>query len=366
MKIVSKLILLVVSLAFLNSLDLFANKSENEKNLAYPPENLPDTTVWEYKGATLEDASNTVYQPHFNIHAEWDNVKKTYVLTKQNSKVLKLNTYNEIDDKPWMNYGQRGGDYIITKIIDIRKATNPYLTFLYQRGGNTGGTNTGKSDSTFWGPEFRVIEKANPLVEVRKPDQLLIEFISADSVNLNKLTNPQSSDWNVHPQRNGTPFVTGNPALSIFGGGGSRIGFLENDKDSALTFDEGLRADMYDVGNDDRFERAVVYIPEQFHKNGFIRIRFRVDAERNGNPNIVKDDNDDFFLDDIRIVGNGQHDIALNSLYIQNPYSILNINTKYEIPFYSNISSVYPIKGDSFNLKIRIKPANQPYWQSNQ
>ncbi len=333
---------------------------------SYPKNNLPDTTIWEYKGVVLKDADSMVFQPLHNINSTWDSLNQTYILNKIPHKVFNLNTYDEVNDTLLMKYGKRGGDYLITKIIDIRNLKNPYLTFLYQRAGiypNRG--NTGWCDSILYGPERRVSVAQDTSKSVQDPDLLLIEFMSSDSANLSTLQNPKESDWNIHPRRGGAKPETKNPAMSIFGGGGYRRGFLETDKDSALSFAEGLRADYTDVGNDDRFERAYIQIPDTFVKKGFIRVRFRVDALRNGNGNVVKDDNDDFYLDDIKI-NQDDPDIALNSVYIQNPYSMLNLNTKFAVPVYLNLSGINTNPKDSIIVKIMIKHSGEPYFTGNE
>lgn len=328
-----------------------------------PPDYLPDSTIWDYHGVVLADALSSVFQPQHIIHSEWDSANKTFVLLKHDSKVFQLNTYDEENDKSLIDYGQRGGDYLITKIIDIRNAKNPYITFLYQRTGlKNRNINTGWSDSILVGPERWVSLSKNLSATVQEPDQLLVELISADSAHQSDLLNPKESDWNVHPRHGGLPPVVGNPALSIFGGGGFRTGFYEKDKDSVLTFDDGLRVDNSDVGNDDRFERAYIFIPDTFVAKGFIRVRFRVDAEKNGIPPVITDDNDDFFLDDIKIDTTGKPDVALNSAYIQNPYSMLNLNTKYQIPVYLNITAVNTSPGKTFDVRLRIKHYDEPNW----
>ena len=324
---------------------------------------LPDTSKWVYNGVVLRDASAYCNQPHNIIHAEWDNSNQTYVLAKQSSQVFQLNTYDEVNNKPLIDFGQRGGDYMMTKIIDIRNLKNPYLTFLYQRAGKINNTHrTGWSDTCFTGPEHRVVLLAVKNGEVRKPDQLLVEFISADSANKNKLINPLESDWNVHPRHGGLEPVTANPALSIFGGGGYRTGFFEKDKDSSLTFDDGIRCDLYDKGNDEWFKRVVVSIPDTFVKRGFVRIRFRVDAERNGMQNVMNDDNDDFYIDNIKLMDSDKPDIALTYVNIMNPYSMLNINTKLSLPVETGVSKMKLQKSDSFSIKIKIKHSDEPKW----
>jgi len=347
--------LLVAALALVSS--RFATAGALKVDSAHQP----DPKIWDNHGAILWDVVS-LPQEHSNTHVTWDDILKTWNVSTFYNKVLNLNTMSEENDSSWIKYGERGGDWLITKVIDIRNSVNPYITFLYQRSGYNEKSPTGKCDNYLYGPEFRVVENADPKKEIRKPDQLLVELISSDSSHISQLNNPLESDWNIHPSRYGLPPVTGNPALSIFGGGGYRIGFLEGDKDSSLTFDDGLRMDLFDAGSDDRFRRAYIFIPEQFRKNGFIRVRFRVDAEINANSKNVKDDRDDFYLDDVKIVQDGKPDVALNSIFVQNPYSILNNNSKFEIPLYADISSIYPIQGDSFQLKIRIKQKTQDKW----
>ncbi|MBM2816876.1 MAG: FlgD ig protein [Ignavibacteria bacterium] len=219
----------------------------------------------------------------------------------------------------------------------------------------------GWRDDYIIGPEGRVVLNGDIEQQYSEPDKLMVEFVAADEAHLSKLVNVKEENWNVHPRTGGLEPIKGNPAFTIFGAGGFRRGFDENDYNKPLTYSEGLRADLLDDGFDDQYKKVAIVIPDTFVSLGLLRIRIRVHANNNGVKGLNYDDDDTFYIDNIKLVKNIEKpDIGITALNVRNQYTIIPAKQARKIPLSVGISNYSNIQGTNFsvNTKIAAKGTN--------
>ena len=214
---------------------------------------IPSPYFWINKGAELVDGNVFCNQLINGVDAIYDTLTQKLVVKNRFAPVYRLNRL-ALDGTDEAKNG-RGGDTLTSQIIDVRGRFGLILEFLLQRTGKIPTVfQRGWSDSLMLGPEHRVVQNlGDSNFVVRKSDNLVVEYLFSTNKDLEKLINPKESDWNNHPRRQGAPPIKNNPALTIFGGGGRIVSSLENDKDSALSVEQGLREDFSDNGKDDLF-----------------------------------------------------------------------------------------------------------------
>ena len=320
---------------------------------------LPSPDFWITKGVEIVDGNVFCYNPHHSVDFKrdtffFDSLPATisYKTWKKYTPVFRMNRV-DTNGKEY-NPGKRGGDYIVSQIIDIRNKFNSNISLSYERTGRMlPNTDCGWSDSIIYGPEHRVILNGDTANEYRRPDNLIVEIIGGR--NPDSLVNISDKDWINYPRRNGAMPEIQNPAMTIFGGGGYRRAFLETDKDSVLTYNDGLRSDLYDDGKDTYFHKAYIVIPDTFVKMGYIRIRVRVDAEDNSTGQF-NDDYDDFFVESLDLfIRDDDEEISIDNAFITNPYSIITRKQAIKIPFTVRISNNSSSVGVEFMTSTVIK-----------
>jgi len=322
---------------------------------------IPAREIWVNKGVEMVDGREFCYnarnsyeenQPSFG--GDWD-----AAISKVKTKYAPVCRMNRVDLKgnDESKYG-RGGDTIISCILKFSHKDKGFLSFNVQRGGkNVKNISRGWSDNVLYGPEHRVFSNSTPLIEIRKPDELIFEYLSADSANKEKLLNPDENDWKRNPKKDSAKPGTDISPLRIFGGGGERVGILETDVDSALNYYQGLRADITDDGKDMNSRHFTLMIPDTMISSGYMRLRIRVEAENNSIDGVIQDDADDFFIDNLEFmspleIGNG----GISSIKVNYPNSIVNsIHTK--IPISVVIFNEKLIKYDkpTYYLQLNIQ-----------
>ncbi|GAB1431347.1 hypothetical protein MASR2M18_21820 [Ignavibacteria bacterium] len=157
--------------------------------------------------------------------------------------------------------------------IDIRDLPNrptkgAVLSFSVERTGKVPGDLVRDwANATAIGPEGRIIYNGNPLVAApmtTTPDYLFLEFARSSTDQIENIAKQSATDinWRTHKRRGGASAITDNAVFSIFGSGGHLRGFLQTDKDSALSAAQGLRANPFDDGKDWEFSRYFWAIPD--------------------------------------------------------------------------------------------------------
>ena len=345
---------LKIKLNSLNILSSFSRKKEFSKIDSTHFILNPD--FWLNTGAEVVDGNQFCYNPHHSISYSMDsNTHSYYNVRKKYTPILRMNRVDLKGNE--YNPGKRGGDNIISQVIDIRNCFNSNISLSYQRTGRMlPNTDCGWSDSIIYGPEHRVILNSDSSNEYRKPDELIVEIIGASSDSLLKLTNISDKAWINYPRRGSAPPETENPALTIFGGGGYRTAFLETDKDSILNYQQGLRCDLYDDGKDTYFKKAYFVIPDTFVKMGFIRLRVRVNANNDSIANFAKDDYDDFFFESLDVFKPADTvDLSIDNIHVTIPYTITTLRQSIRIPVKLRFSNNTNINAAPFRIKLQIK-----------
>ncbi|MFC2130034.1 T9SS type A sorting domain-containing protein [Bacteroidota bacterium] len=217
----------------------------------------------------------------------------------------------------------RYGDTLISGLLDLRDAENVNINIECERAGKIPiSFDRGWSDSVLYGPEHRVILNGDCNYEYREPDKLIVELAFSNDPYI--LINPSDSLWNRIKQPGTNNIVQGEPALILFGGGGHYIGLPDSENNDSIP---ELICDISDDGKDDAFIKYKIKIPDYMineKTGGYVRLRLRVDAEKNGNE-YVKDDNDDFFIQNIyTIIDPDEGDLSVVDYRVLNPYTILH------------------------------------------
>lgn len=317
--------------------------------------------------------------------------EKTFTTTALESPAIKMNRLM-LDGTPWQPgvlTGRAGnGDEIRSFPINMSGKFNSVISISVQRTQKQDDWPRGWSDQKMVGPEPRVIVGGqwqnvynNTNAVCANPDELAVEILKPSDDGLNGITNPVDADWSVHPRRNGTPpvgvgSIPKNPAITVLGGGGYRIGFLETDKDSALTREEltnppkfnGLRPSIFDDGIDHQFKKYFVTIPDTFIKwknEGARNFRFRVkvfssDDKKSCAMITLDDDSDDWIVDNISItVPKEVPDIEVSSINLKWPYTIAPASQATSIPISVNLSNNSSRNAPNMSVKVKIYRADK-------
>ncbi|MGE5480474.1 MAG: FlgD immunoglobulin-like domain containing protein [Chloroflexota bacterium] len=282
----------------------------------------------------------------------------------------------------------RNGDQIRSFPIDLRGKFGSVISLSVQRTTKQDNWPRGFGDQSMVGPEARVIQAGDvfapltaPNAQTTPPDELVVEIAKPSDDGLNGIVNlDEQKDWSVHPVRKGGKPVgetetAQNPALTIFGGGGYMIGFLETDKDSSLALPDlaarkanGLRADMYDDGIDFEFKRYFIAIPDTFIRwknEGARNFRFRIRVFATDNtktqfcPNCIPDDQDDFYVDNVAVSTPTEiPDLEVTTVKILWPYTAVPASQATSIPVRVKLSNNSSHNAPNLSVKVKIYRAN--------
>jgi len=272
-----------------------------------------------------------------------------------------------------------GGDEIRTFPIDMRGKLNSVISFGIQRTAYDDNWQRGYSDNRLIGPEPRVAYNNNPLdlydndnrAASRNPDEIVMEmannYVDDELERLYHVTNIEDDQWRLHFRRYGQDPVENMPAFGLYGAGGYRIGFLEEDKDSALqmstNFEQhGLRPNLYDDGIDFEFTKYYVPIPDTTINYDYgvaqnFRFRFRVMATNDQKCiTCIPDDDDDFYLDNIRILFEDAEatDIEVTAVKIRWPYTQVPATQASEIPVFATVVNNTSTDAPTYEIKVNI------------
>jgi hypothetical protein len=273
---------------------------------------------------------------------------------------------------------QRGGDELRSFPIDLRGKKDAVLTLSIQRTAHREDWVRGYNDKLLVGPEPRVVRDGNVLnpyihsnAVSQYPDELVVEFARPSDDEINGITNIPLANWRHHPHRRGTNLsaITNMPALTVYGAGGYLIGFLENDKDSALSVPGGstsglinsLRANLYDDGIDLEYNKFAIPIPDTFivwRNNGAKHFRFRIKVYAHNSrkcATCIADDADDFFVDNIRLLYRSEiTDLEITSVKVNWPYTLAPASQATFVPLTVRVSNNTNLNASNFAVKLKI------------
>lgn len=303
------------------------------------------------------------------------------------SPVIKMNRL-QIDDvnEPIAKYQdnrtpKRGGDEIRSFPIDLRGKQNPILTLSIQRVIHREDWARNYSEELLVGPEPRVISQGQALSAYTNgnaasavPDEIVVEFAKPSDDEIDRITNIKLEDWRHLPFRRGTKdaALTNQAPLTLFGGGGYMVGFLETDKDSTLALPgtpagaiNSLRSSIFDDGIDLEYRKFAIAIPDTFilwKNQGAKYFRFRVKVYATNDQKCltcIGDDSDDFFVDNVKILYRAEiTDIEVSSVKVSWPYTIVPASQATSIPITVRVSNNTDIDAPNFSVKVKIYRTN--------
>jgi hypothetical protein len=266
-----------------------------------------------------------------------------------------------------------GGDQLRSFPIDLRGKFGAVLSLSIQRVAKRDDWPRGWSDQELVGPEPRTVINADPFsvwtlarAASAPPDELTVEFAQPSPDGIRYITNIEDKRWRVHPRRNGAKPVSNMPELSVYGAGGYLIGWLEADRDSALSPPAipllgGLRPDIYDDGIDYEFKKFFLPIPDTIIRSaneGAKNFRFRLNMQARNNKKCIAcipDDDDPYFVDNVKILFPSEvTDIEMSLVKIQWPYTIAPASQAIKVPVRVKISNNTNIPAPPFRIKVKI------------
>lgn len=336
---------------------------------------MPSVLKWVNINTEVSDGDQDTYlpPPPRKLVAS-QNIKQTTI----ESPVVRMNRWTLGGDIP---EGQRGGDQLRSFPIDIRDLPNrptkgAVLSFSVERTGKVPGDLVRDwANATAIGPEGRIIYNGNPLVAApmtTTPDYLFLEFARSSTDQIENIAKQSATDinWRTHKRRGGASAITDNAVFSIFGSGGHLRGFLQTDKDSALSAAQGLRANPFDDGKDWEFSRyfwaipdSVLYAPNYAAMN--FRFRLRVDAVYNPRtgqqPPQPTDDRDDFFVDNVKLLYSTEvPDVEISLIEARWPYTMAPATQTTRIPIRFKLVNNTNKQSSSVNVTCVITPVSNP------
>jgi hypothetical protein len=298
------------------------------------------------------------------------------------SPVIKMNrTWGAGEFEPLArNKDERGygGDEIRSFPIDMRGKYGSVLSISVQKTEHQEDWPRGWSDYSLIGPEPRIVSQGNqfnvydPVNSLsNQPDELVVEFAKPSDDGISGITNIPLENWRHHPNRRGSDVdvIEDMAALTIYGGGGHLMGFLESDPDSALgmpnpTDNEinSLRYDPFDIGINPGFKKYFVQIPDTFinwKNDGAKNFRFRVKVYATNDfkdcQTCIFDDTDDFFVDNIKLSLPGEvTDLEVSKVKIDWPYTQAPASQATKIPLRVQVSNNTSRETPTFGVKVKI------------
>ena len=274
------------------------------------------------------------------------------------------------------------GDELRSFPIDLRGRKGAVLSLSVQRVRNADDWPREFGDGNLVGPEPRSLLNNNVFSPfgpaqsaAQHPDAITVEFALPSSDKVSNITNLGPERWRNHPRRGGAIAETQRAALEIFGAGGYRTGFLEEDKDSSLAAENGalghvngLRANIFDDGFDFEYKKYFVAIPDTFinyQSEGAKNFRFRIKVRASNDQKSVvqiSDDDDDFYVDNVRILYRSIEatDIEVSAVKIIWPYTLAPASQATNIPLRVTLSNNTSTSSGSYIIKVKIFKDYQP------
>lgn len=265
------------------------------------------------------------------------------------------------------NAGQYGGDQLRSFPINVSNRKKAVLSISYQRAGKLTSIARGYADNRLIGPEHRVnLRNVNTIYPAppgeRKPDRLLLEFATPSSDGVNNITNIQT--WRYDPALLGSAYLQ---PFTIWGGGGYGRGFdikaynqqLENNYTPPTG---GLREDLFDDGKDFEYYKITIPIPDSIlrwvNEGGRnFRFRLQVSAMNNSAPPMPADDEDNFFIDNVKILFPDEvTDVEFSNIQLIWPYTMAPASQVTRVPIRVKLANNTDLAAPAFSVRLQIKP----------
>jgi hypothetical protein len=266
--------------------------------------------------------------------------------------------------------GRYGGDELRSFPINLSNRKRAVLSFSYQRAGKLTSIARGFSDNRLIGPEHQVnMNATNQLYggtpRYRKPDLLELQFATPSSDQLNGITN--IAQWQFNPAKLATNQWV--PAYQVWGGSGYTRGFDQVNHNQQLINaygpGGGLREDLFDDGKDFEYYKASIPLPDtilRWVNEGArnFRFRFQVSAVNNAQAPLPADDEDNFFIDNIKILYPDEvTDVEFSNITLVWPYTMAPASQVTRVPIRVKLSNTTNIPAPAFSVRLQIKPAGQ-------
>ncbi|MFH1052016.1 MAG: hypothetical protein V1779_13935, partial [bacterium] len=329
------------------------------------PSPIPSVFKWVSIGATVasgDQVSQHPLPPRDEFYCDNDEV---YPGCKIGSPTIKLDRGSNVPLQQW------GESEIRSYPIDIFNKGWMGFTLAVQRSTYRNDWERGWSDEQLIGCEHRVV--ASDWYNVlQEPDELRVEFAkpSPNWRDGTGITNIPEENWRYHLRRGGAVTETKMSAFTLFGGGGYMVGFLETDKDSAMSppkYNEprqmnGLRYDYYDDGIDFEYKNYYFPIPDTVIRAAnegarYFRFRVKVHAKNNQrNATSIPDDEDPFYIDNVRLLYADCEciDIEICKVSVDFPYTVVPASQATAIPINLTLSNNNARQAPSFWIKASI------------
>lgn len=276
-----------------------------------------------------------------------------------------------------------GGDIIRSFPVDMRGRENSVLSISIQRVRYRDDWERGYGDATLVGPEPRAIFNGNVLGPYQvgtaasaNPDEIVVELANNSVGGPDKaqerlfhVTNIDDERWRFHfrDEDNDELIEKDVPALGLYGGGGYRVGFLENDPDSVLaeetqTRRNSLRPNVYDDGFDEEYRKFFIAIPDTFinfpnEVAQNFRFRVRVMATNDLKCIIcIPDDSDDFYVDNVKILFEDVEatDIEVSAVKVKWPYTRVPASQATKVPIQVRVTNNTTGDAPTYFIKLKI------------
>jgi hypothetical protein len=345
---------------------------------------MPSTLKWVNIDAEVASGDEVSYYPlpprgeyPATNNKDFNFKNPDYTSFKLRSPVIRMNRLTLERQEPATS---PGGDELRSFPINLLGRKGATISVGFQRATKQDSWDRGWSDNQLIGMEPRTVingdvfsvwtqyggSAANP------PDEIAIEWALPSDDGITNICNIDEKRWRIHPRRGGEKPVTDMPAYSLYGAGGYLVGYLESDKDSALSRPSapnlnGLRPNLFDDGIDFDYVKAFVPIPDtviNYKNEGAKYFRFRVKMYARNNKKCITcipDDDDVCYVDNVKLLFPSEiTDVELTSVKIIWPYTVAPASQAIKIPIRVKISNNTTLVAPTFLVTVMIyRPGEQ-------
>ena len=290
-----------------------------------------------------------------------------------------------MDRNPQPAQVRDNGDEIRSFPIDMTGKISAVLSVSIQRTVKRDDWERGFCDRELVGCEQRVIVGGNWAATVgigsATADEILVQYAKSSPDGVKGICWLHGSDltWNELPQEDegSVTWPDGHAcALRLYGGGGYVVGYNDSrigtnyNKAYPMAYNSGtreklgLRDNVYDDGMDYEYRKFSMTIPDRFidaPNDGAYNFRFRIkvwadDNQMLGSVPGIPDDNDPFYVDNVRILNAGSEciDVECNSVRVIWPYSVTPASQAIALPIRVKVSNNSGASAPSYWVKVRI------------